>query len=382
MSDIIPFFSNNRKKIYLDYNSTAPLRPSAKAAMLEAFESWANPSAQHFFGKENAKKLEELRSEFREIFNIPEHVGVIFVNSSTQANNIILHYAYNSNFPILTSKSEHSSIYKFIEKPIEKENHENSNKRSGKFEIELADLQKFIEKEPSFISTILVNHETGMINDLKSIVKLAKKFTHKSIVHTDASQCKIINFKELGVDFMTISSHKMGGPIGIAALVTHSILDPIFLGGDQEEGINPGTVALPLIAGFIAAAKELKNSNYIEKIRELKNLLKNLISREYFLESLISGEEFSDHMACLILPFSASEMLAYMDLNGIAISAGSACTSGILGKMRSLRNLPEAYKYETQALRVSWGLETTQEEIIFFAETFNKFLEQRKKTQN
>ena len=329
--------------IYLDSASAAFLHPKAKEKMDEAWEIWANPSANHQLGKKNKTLLENLRKDFIEIYNVPKNASVIFTSCATESNNLILNSVILPKVKLL---SHPSVICK---------------------EVFFTDLEDILSNQPHLVSIPLIQHETGLIFPVDKIASLVKKYNSK--LHIDASQAKVVDFQKLNCDYLTISSHKIGGPIGIAAVISKTLLTPMINGGGQEMNMRSGTQAVPLIAGFVAAAKELQYQ--LSHFEKLKKVMKQKIKAEFFLEHYLDYK-FVDHINCLLTQQPGSEIVAYMDLNNVAISNGSACSSGTMEGIRCLRyfNLvPE------NATRISFGWNTILTEVEKFCELFNKFVD-------
>lgn len=344
--------------IYLDYNSTAPLKPEALAAMQKSWETWANPNSSHQAGTAAARRLEFLRNRIKNFFNAPEYCRVYCTSGGTESNNLALN---SYDLPILKSPFEHDSVYN---------NPKSEEIKIEKGEIDINDIKNKLEKKKYLVSIMLAQHETGWILPIKEIASVVKNMG--SLIHVDASQAvgKIdIDFEDLGIDMMTISSHKIGGPIGIGGLISKPILNPLFQGGGQEDGVRSGTVAIPLIEGWVAA---LENSNK-EHMRALKEEFLNQIDQNYILKS---AYPVLPNTACLISNYPASEIASFMDLNGISISMGSACKSGSLDGMRALKAINSA---SDKGIRVSWGWKTTKSDINAFCAKYLEFQEKRSK---
>lgn len=330
--------------IYLDWASTAFLMPVAEEKMLEAYKNWSNPGALHQNGVYNASFLNKLTKEFKEILNLGADYEIVFTSSATESNNLVFN---SSSLPILAFKYAHSSVKNFPEVNF--------------FET----TEELIEKISSkryLISFETVHHECGIEIDLEQIKNLSQKYSF--FYHLDASQNK--NFKNINdADYITISSHKIGGPIGIALVAFKKNLKPMFFGGGQQKGIRPSTVPIPLIAGFLAA---LKNTN--KDYANLKNIMLENIDQSFFLEKQIQ-ENFCNHIICLLTKnYTGSELLAFLDIHNISVSIGSACTSGALDGVKILKKygfVPE------NAIRVSFGWETKEEDILEFCKIFNSF---------
>lgn len=329
--------------IYLDSASTERLHPKAREAMLEAFDYWANPSGLSQPSKAMKNILERSRRRLKEIFNVKNNAELIFTSSASESNNIIFN---SESLPILISKFEHPSVY-------------NHPKVYKMIDLDPITLEEELKKGRFLISVSLVNNESGMILIDKGTISLIKRYGSK--VHVDASQAKTIDFDALGCDYMTVSSHKMGGPVGVAAVISKTILPVIIHGGGQEFDIRSGTEPVPLVAGFAAAAEELcsRRSNDIK----LNMILRKFVDSRYFFSNF-SGHKHSCHIICLLTyERLGTEVYAYMDMRDIVIAYGSACSSGALNGPMILDKFDLPSK---NGVRISFGWDTTEADVEKF----------------
>lgn len=371
----------NKSLIYLDYNATAPLRPDVKAAMDAVMGQALNPSSIHASGRAARKLVEEAR---KNILRCVNGETLVFCSSGTEANNLALAQADSH----LISSIEHDSIYKTL-----------PNAKLAKVEaegiIDLEDFEKLLKAEkPKLVSIMLANNETGVIQPIKEIAELAHKYG--ALVHTDAVQAfgKIdVDFKNLGVDMMTISCHKVGGPVGIAALVHKSSLElkPILFGGGQEKNKRPGTENVPSIVGFGEVSqllsrqpgasvgvseRELARSETIHNVSRETSKLRDYLENEILAiapDAIIYGKSLArlPNTSYIAMPdIEAATQLIHFDTNGICVSSGSACSSGKVEVSRILKamNAPLA----KNALRISIGWATTPEEIEQFIKSWRE----------
>ncbi len=368
--------------VYLDYNATAPIRPEVSDLMRELAAEPMNASSVHGYGRKAKKWLEDARK------SIAQHISafpneIIFTATGTEANVMAL-----SGFPerrVLISAVEHSSVLKVAgcQLPVASE----GNLDLVRLEQELA------QGAPALVSIQLANNETGIIQPISEIAALCKK--HGALLHTDAVQAlgKIpVDFSLLGADMMTLSAHKMGGPVGAACLVVRQSLaiKPIFAGG-QELGRRAGTENIPAIAAF-AKAVELMDLGQMKQLegwmREMELSILSLWERS----GLSQGEGFClqrsprpsplpvgegvnrlPNTSCIIMPGVSSEVqLMNADLAGFAVSAGSACSSGRVEPSHVLRAMRLDDKLAGCAIRVSAGWKTTQQELISYADYWQK----------
>ncbi len=236
--------------------------------------------------------------------------------------------------------------------------------------IDLAALAAALPGQPALVSVMLANNETGIIQPLREVARLAAP--HGALVHCDAVQAfgKIpVNFGLLGVDLLTISAHKLGGPLGCGALVIRDGLSlaPLIHGGAQEFRRRAGTENVPAITGFAAAA--------LQKSQNIKALRDDL---ESVLEGAVVIGKDADRLpntTCFARPGMLAETLVMaFDLEGIAISSGSACSSGKVAKSHVLAAMGLAPEIASGAIRVSLGWNTTREDIEHFGAVWRRIL--------
>jgi len=342
--------------IYLDSAATCALDERSKNKMLEVWNQWAcgkfaNIGGVYKSAERSARYLNELRGALKDI-TVGEYV--VFTSSSSEANSMVFNHANK----IITTCWEHPSLTKHPKATF----------------VQFDKLKDELKNGPAVVSLVGIHHEIGSVRDIRVIYDLCKQYHSK--LHIDASQMK--SFDMQYADFMTISSHKIGGPIGVAALVTKEPMKAIIFGGMQEDGMRAGTNALPLIAGFVEALQVLKeNAGYAEQFKLLNALLRKNIDERYFLETYAKDIVFCNHIVCLVTKFPASEIAAFMDMHDIAVAVGSACTSGALDGMKilnSIHQLPDELK---NGVRLSFGPNTTEEEIIIFSQKFNQFVSRK-----
>lgn len=350
--------------IYLDYNAAMPLRPRALKEMQEIFSLTGNPSSIHRFGHALAMRIENARHQIATCLNsLPAEI--IFTSGGTEANNLVLQSHHKNGYDILVSAVEHDSVLKSVENsetiPVD-----------NKGIVCLDALANMLSRktQPTLVSVMLANSETGVIQPLEEIIAIAKH--HNALVHTDAAQAMgriSCNFKGLDVDFMTLSSLKVGGPAGVGALIAKEKLPltPLLMGGGQERGKRAGTPNTAGICGFASAITEASQESWdnCQALRdELECKLLHLTPEAY-----IFGQQAPrlPNTTCISLPNNRSDKYVMMyDLEGIAISAGSACSSGKIKSSHVLKAMNASEEYVNSAIRVSLGLQTTKVEIEEF----------------
>ena len=366
---------NERKKkmIYLDNASTTKCKESSAEIIKNALvEDYFNPSAKYVEAFNEFKKLEDMRAELLSLVNAsPANYSVVFTGSATEANNLVLNSSMNKHNLNLISAGEHASIYETAKNLKQNGYDILLVKLTADGEIDLADLKAKLTSRVAFVSIMLVSNETGAINDIEKITKLVKTANPKALVHVDAVQgfCKVkINVAKWGIDYLTLSSHKVEGPKGVGALVYKKTakLVPHILGGGQENGKRSGTENLPSILGFINSAKELIqdiDSNY-KTVKDFKlNLIKSIESyaKQAEVEYLINGNPETGSPYVLSISFlgvKAEVLLHTLEKLGILVGTGSACNSHHSGN-RVLSEMGRTQSEIEGNIRLSFLAETT-----------------------
>jgi cysteine desulfurase len=353
--------------IYLDYNASVPLRPQAKEALIAALSLEGNPSSPHQGGRKLRSLVDGVR---KEILNSIGGKRVVFTSGGTEANALAL--SGFGSVPLITSSIEHESVLKGAISP-----HVVSVGKEGR--VNLEELGKHLDsfERPGLLSIMLVNNETGVIQPIKEAAQMAHRKGWK--VHTDASQAVgyvPLSFEDLGVDLMTVSSHKCGGPIGVGALLMREEyhLIPLIRGGGQEYGMRSGTLPAQLIVGFAAAFQQAlaeDHSNLHLYRRKVEDAL---------VEASIYGKESprTPNTVCLGMPNVPAEVqLMAFDLKGIAVSAGAACSSGTMKTSHVLKAMGIPEIDARCAIRVSMGWKTKDHEIDTFIQEWKTIYSQR-----
>jgi cysteine desulfurase len=347
---------------YLDYNATAPVRPEVVEAMAAALGRTGNPSSVHQAGRKARAALEEARAAVAALVGAPPE-AVVFTSGGTEANNQALQ---SVSGPKLVAAVEHDSVLAAApDAPRIPVN------RDG-----IVDLQGLEEQlrtlRPALVSVMLANNETGVIQPVREVVACARH--HGALVHCDAVQAagKIpIDVKELAVDLMTFSAHKLGGPQGVGALLVGSGVEPRALhrGGAQERRWRPGTENLPGIVGFArACALAAADTDWRQRIGALRDRLEAEVAA-LAPEARVLGAAAPRvaNTSCLTMPGVGSQVqLIELDLAGIAVSAGSACSSGKVGPSHVLAAMDIDGAQAQTAIRVSLGWASTAADVDRF----------------
>ncbi len=361
-------------RTYLDYNASAPLVSPAMTLMSKIMQTPHNASSIHSFGREGRKYIEEARAHIAALTNASTE-QITFNSGATEGNNTILKHfrAHYPNEQIIVSAIEHPSILESGEEllttPVTPD---------GIVDLKALETALTNGAKTVLVSIMLVNNETGVIQPIKEISALTHK--HGALLHSDATQAAgriPLDIQELGIDFLTLSSHKIGGPQGIGALITRLCGEtPTLLhGGGQEKSTRAGTENTAGIAGFGAAAQDalnnLKSYQHLEKYRnELEASIKATSP-----ECIFYGQNAPRvaNTTLFSLPGAPSETLMMaLDLENIAISNGSACSSGSVKPSHVLKAMSATDKEATSAIRISMGWDTKEDDIAAFITAWKK----------
>ena len=377
------------KEIYLDNSASTQIDNNVLEYMFQiAKDCYANPSSVHKLGQKSRRIMDESRETIAMFLKVKSR-ELIFTSSGSEANNLALRgvmksQKYKGNH-IISTKIEHSSVLKTLE-DLEKEGVEVTLLDVDKYgNINLEDLTKAIKPSTRLISIIHANNEIGTIQDIKSIGKICKA---KNIVfHVDAVQSfgKILFYpEEYNINLMSIAAHKLYGPKGIGALYISSgtKLEKIITGGYQERNRRAGTENIPAIAGFAKATELAYSIIHAESQREkeLRDYMETLILKK-IPSVTINGNlnnRLSNISSLTIDNAMAESILFNLDLRGICISAGSACSSGTLNPSHVLLALGHDTKMAKSSIRVSLGKFNTKEDIDEFVSQLELVVEQER----
>ncbi|SVA25316.1 uncharacterized protein METZ01_LOCUS78170 [marine metagenome] len=325
------------KNIYLDNNATTPLHPEVLEAMLPGLrENYGNPSSIHSFGRSARVQLDEAREKVARLINA-QSSEIIFTSGGTEANNLaLLGVAFkDKGKKIITSKIEHPSVLNPCRQLEEQGVEVHYLDVDGLGRIDMDDLESQITESTALISLQHANSETGVLQDIKRASEIAR---NKGVLfHTDAVQSVAkmpFDLKDYPVDLMSISAHKFYGPKGVGALYlrkgTPALFSPV-CGGNQEKKRRGGTENVAGIMGF-GKACELATENMDEasKLADLRDYFQNRVC-ELIPRTELLGDKVNRLPNTLNLGFDGVEgdtLLIALDMEGVAVSTGSACSSG------------------------------------------------------
>lgn len=348
---------------YLDYNATTPLRPEVAERVCRLLAEPHNASSVHFYGREGKKFLENARETLAQAVNAWKN-EIVFTSCGTEANNAVLHAAGERR--VLVSAIEHSSIAKTVPQaeriPVDAD---------GVVRVEALRELLAQEDKPVLVSVMLANNETGVIQPVAEVVRACRDWGGDVLAHTDAAQAlgKIpVDFSMLGVDMMTVSAHKLGGPQGAAALVIRNDLPikPLLTGGGQELGRRAGTENVAGISGFgLAVELTERDGEQWKRLRGWLDAMEDEILA-HAPDAIVFGRGLSrlPGTSCIAMPGVGSEtQLMAFDLAGVAVSAGSACSSGRIEASHVIKAMGYGQEVAGTAIRISGGWGTTEADI-------------------
>jgi cysteine desulfurase len=372
-------------QIYLDYNATAPMRPEVRTLVTEVMATVGNASSVHGLGRQARKYIEDARAQVGLLVKVkPDQV--IFTSGATESLNTILS-AYRDK-KILISAIEHPAVIdsapNAIKIPV-----------TADGVIDVTSYEKLLKTEqPDLVAIMMVNSETGVIQPIKDLAAKASEAGAFFLCDSVQAAGRLdLDFNDLGVDYMVLSAHKIAGPQGVGVIITRKGLEvPKFmLGGGQEKNCRAGTYNTAGIAGMGLAAKlaqeNLTAYGDIQKLRDqmeghiIKKAEEIFSPRTCAHSVTIYGQKsprVGNTMNVGIDGMDAQTQLMALDLDGIAVSSGSACSSGSFKPSHVLAAMGADEKAAKSALRISIGYATTQAEIEAFLESYDKILEKLK----
>jgi cysteine desulfurase len=369
------------QRTYLDHNATSPLRLEVAEVMVRASELPGNPSSVHAEGRAARAAIEKAREQVARLVGARAK-NVVFTSGGTEAANLVLTPGFRrlgqqGAVRLLIGATEHPCVLSGHRFP------------AGSIELipvdtngilDLTWLETRLQKagdERVLVSVQMANNETGVLQPLAEAARLVHE--HGGLIHTDAVQAagKIpVSMAELGVDVLTLSAHKIGGPKGTGAVILASdqfeIAERLIRGGGQEKGFRAGTENVAAIAGFGAAA-EITLAGLEQEARRLQALRDAAETeiRRIAPDAVVVGaqaERLPNTFAFAIPGLKAETALIAFDLAGVALSSGSACSSGKVKRSHVLGAMGVEPALAEGVLRVSLGWSTTKEDVIRFAE--------------
>ncbi|OUX95160.1 MAG: aminotransferase [Hyphomonas sp. TMED17] len=366
--------------IYVDYNATAPLRPESRAAIVSAFEVGANPSSIHQQGRQARHLIETARAELAHFIGARAR-DIVFTSGGTEANALALAgtaQQLQGNVTMLVSAIEHDAV------------RSNATQAALRTETLRVDSNGVVDLEMlknrlviwdvqndgvPVVAIMLANNETGIIQPVRAVVDLVKRYD--GFVHCDAVQAlgKIpVDVTALGVDYLALSAHKIGGPQGVGALWVRSgaPLRPLLVGGGQERSLRSGTENLLGIAGFGAACVAASQTiEFMDELSVLRDQFEDRLMAAFDIKVFGRAEARLPQTSNFALEgFSSEIQVMALDLEGIAVSSGAACSSGKVSRSHVLQAMGVDRGVADCALRASFGWASTADDVAQFADVW------------
>ncbi|MFX1337048.1 MAG: cysteine desulfurase family protein [Promethearchaeota archaeon] len=388
---------SEKKYVYLDYAATTPMDPRVIEEINKHFrETYGNSSSLHSFGQKAGKLLEQSRQTIADLINA-DRQDIIFTSSGTEADNMAITGVALQNMDrgnhIITSAIEHHAI----ENPCREWDNRGLEVTFLPVDkyglIKLEDLQNAITDKTILISIMFANNEIGTIEPIKEIGAIAQE--HNIIFHTDAVQAfgKVpIDVEELNIDLLSASAHKIYGPKGIGLLYMRNkgikkgigkFIRPIMWGGGHEKDMRPSTVAVPLIAGF-AKAVEIAKEEMVEEAKRQVKLRDKIINRvlENIEDVFLNGhptQRLPNNVNISFKYIEGESIVLDLDMEGIGVSTGSACSSKSLEPSHVLLAIGLRPEEAHGSLRATIGRFTTEDDIEYFLEKLPHVIERLRK---
>ena len=361
------------QRIYLDYNATAPIRPEVIELMCEIMDTVGNASSVHEPGRQARQRVETARQQVAELVSASAK-NIIFTGSGTEADNLALRGFLPRH--LIVSGVEHGAI---LAPALLLDPYATIIEIGPQGQLDLASLEAALNAstEPALVSLMLANNETGIIQPVAEASEIAHG--HDALVHCDGIQGAgkiLVDIDQLGVDLLSLSGHKIGGPQGVGALVMRedrSVLAQM-VGGGQEMGRRSGTENVAGIAGFGEAARLAASE--LEQFAELTTMRNRMEEQlaEIAPSRKVIGSDVPrlPNTSCVTMPGVRSDtQVMALDLAGISVSAGSACSSGKVSASHVLDAMGMELDEAMTAIRISLGRSTTEDEINRFVETWS-----------
>jgi cysteine desulfurase len=371
-----------KRQIYLDNAATTKIRPEAMAEYVRVSEElWGNPSSLHSLGSDAERVLTAAKQTILDTMGAKDS-ELVFTASGTEANNLAImgralsKDRYLKRAKIITTLGEHASVSQPIAR-LEKMGFTVAQVSTKGGKIDLDELSRELTPDVILVSVMMVNNETGAVYNIPAVARAMKAKCPEAILHVDATQgyMKIPFTKSgIGADLITVSSHKIGGPKGVGALVIGNDvikkrgLAPIVFGGGQELGLRSGTENVPGIAAFAEAArlahKDLKG--HIAAMEYLRARLVDKLTGDERLQEISPTlpENHAPHILNVTLPSIKSEtMLHYLSSEGIFVSSGSACSSNSGHLSSALISYGRSKEDADSSIRISFSPYNTYEDV-------------------
>lgn len=374
----------HKKMIYMDHNATTPLHPAVKSVMTEALDIFGNPSSVHAIGRQAAEHIERARTTVADLIGAASK-EIVFTGSGSEANAMVLSgWLYASDVyrkDIITSRIEHACVLESV-RWLEKHGVTVSYLDVDRYgRIDPNQLHDMMRDTTGLVSVMMANNEIGTLQDIQALAAIAHE--HGALFHTDAVQAvgKIpVDVRVLGVDYLTMAAHKLYGPKGVGAVYVRRGVPciPLIRGGQQEYRRRAGTEHTLGIIGFGKAVDVCKQDMVEEgqRIRELSGILKHTIACN-ISDVIYNGHPTECLPGTVSVSFAGVESEAVvlaLDLAGIAVSTGSACSAGSLDPSHVLLATGMPSEHARGTVRISLGRETTIDDVQYAAHSLESIM--------
>lgn len=368
------------KRIYCDNASTTYVSSEVLNEMLPCFNTiYGNANSLHSFGRDAVGITDRARDRVAKAINAEKSSEIYFTSGGTEANNLAIKGIAHANKAkgnhIITSSIEHESVLESC-RQLEEEGFEVTYLPVDSHGlVSITDLIHHIKQTTILVSIMAVNNETGTVQNIKTISNIAHEYN--AIFHTDAVQAigaLKMNVKDMDIDVMSISSHKLYGPKGIGALYVKSgvNISPVIVGGNQERKVRGGTINVPAIAGF-GKAIEIAVRDLVVNQQKLKGI------QNYFLDNVkekipfvhLNAHRQQKIFGTINLSFEqvdGESIMMLLDMEGIAVSTGSACTAGNAQVSHVLKAMGLSNELAKGAVRFSFGKSITKADVDYVIE--------------
>jgi cysteine desulfurase len=341
-----------RDRIYLDHAATTPVLPQAQAAMAAALSTWANPSSPHADGRASRAALEEARARIADALGWRH--DVILTSGASEAIAIA---AARANVPGRSrGPTEHDAVVAAMGPAAVQLRVDDGGV------IDPAVLRSELAEGPALVAIQHVNNETGVVQPLDTVAETVREAG--SLLLADCAQ-SAGKLPLPQADFIAVSAHKLGGPPGMGALLVRDIATLAPSGG-QEKGYRRGTENVPAAAGFAAALQARAFADAMPRLAELRRQLEEAIAGAGGVVIAAGSERIATIGAYALPGVSSAGLLVQFDLAGIAVSAGSACSSGSMKPSRVLEAMGVAPEVAGSVIRVSFGPDTSADDVDRF----------------
>jgi len=380
------------RKVYLDHGATTPVDPEVAHVIYRYMvDEFGNPSSVHQFGRAARKAVEKAREQVADLIGAADPSEIVFTSGGTEADNLAIKgvaraYRKKGNH-IITSAVEHHAVLHTCEYLEEKEGFKVTYLPvDGSGMVDPEDVAQAITDQTVLVTIMFANNEVGTIQPIAEIARIAKE--KGVLVHTDAVQAVgqvPVDVERLGVDLLSLSGHKIYGPKGVGALYVRkgTRLEPTMHGGAHEKHRRAGTEGVPGIVGLGTAA-QLRKDHLDEYTEHL------IVLRDRLIDGILDGipdvklnghptKRLPNNVNVSIAYAEGESMLLNMDLEGIAASSGSACTSGSLEPSHVLVAMGLSHELAHGSLRMTLGKDNTEEDIDYVLEVLPRIVERLRK---